>query len=110
MANVRRYCIVPGCRNTTLTTPQKRFIYVPMNEQRRSSWLKAVRTQNQYSKKSTIFVCEDHFNVSRTKCFENSVKIFDEIYHCQGEVMVSLAYLLPLYSVMEDIVEFISQN
>ena len=31
MSNVKRYCFVPGCRNTTFKTPQKRFISVPSN-------------------------------------------------------------------------------
>jgi len=97
MSNVKRYCLVPGCRNTTFKTPQKRFISVPTNVPRRSSWLKAVRTKNQYSNKGSIFVCVKIISKKvKLRVLRKIVQIFDEICLCQGEVTVSFTYLSPI--------------
>lgn len=61
-----KYCIVPMCSNTTFKTPNKIFIRVPENRNRRAKWLKACRrdVKDISDKNTALHVCEDHFNVS----------------------------------------------
>ena len=62
---VYRYCIVPGCKSTTISTPGKIFIKLPIEEKQRKIWLKAMRRQPEdISLKNHVYLCEDHFNVS----------------------------------------------
>lgn len=67
-----KYCIVPGCSNTTVKTPEKIFISVPYNEEIRKKWCDAIRRNNKItpplSNKTHRYCCEDHFNVS-VRCF-----------------------------------------
>lgn len=58
-----KWCFVPRCRCTSATTPNKIFITVPQEFERREKWFKAVRRDIPKSK-SVFFCCEDHFNVS----------------------------------------------
>ena len=55
------------CKNTTVKTPEKVFIILPEDKIRRKKWLKACRrNENDLSLSSKgLFVCEDHFNVSK---------------------------------------------
>ncbi|CAH1123022.1 unnamed protein product [Ceutorhynchus assimilis] len=58
------WCIVPMCENTSIKTPQKTFIQVPRQENRRKLWLDMVRRNpKQFSKATSVFVCEDHFDL-----------------------------------------------
>ena len=62
---VYRYCMVPNCKNTTITARDKTFINVPLNPKQRKLWLRAARRDpKDLSAKSHLHVCEDHFNVS----------------------------------------------
>ena len=36
-----KYCFVPNCKNTTKSNPEKEFIHVPTNEQKRKILLTA---------------------------------------------------------------------
>lgn len=71
MQNKKNYkwCIVPLCKNTSITTPEKCFIQVPKNDEKlRKLWIRQVRREpKEFSKVSTIYVCEDHFDVSIKK-------------------------------------------
>lgn len=52
------------CENTTVKTPNKVFIHVPVS--RKLQWLKACRRDvKDFSEKNiALYVCEEHFNVS----------------------------------------------
>ncbi|XP_050351795.1 uncharacterized protein LOC126774351 [Nymphalis io] len=62
-----KYCVVPGCRNTTVRTPNKLFFSMPVGEQRRSEWCRVMgRNQPKHRPlhpKSSRYVCEDHFDL-----------------------------------------------
>lgn len=60
-----KWCIVPMCTNTSHTTPDKLFINVPKDPKTRKKWILACRRNvSDISEKSTVYCCEDHFNVS----------------------------------------------
>lgn len=65
MKRMYKSCLVPGCTNTTVKTPEKLFVSVPKRPVIRKVWLKLAR-RNPYklADDSTIFLCEDHFDVS----------------------------------------------
>ncbi|XP_018575991.1 uncharacterized protein LOC108914628 [Anoplophora glabripennis] len=58
-----KYCIVPGCKNTSVSTPNKIFISLPSDENVRKLWQQSMRREKFVSNKGTKFCCEDHFNV-----------------------------------------------
>ncbi|XP_050559537.1 uncharacterized protein LOC118278943 isoform X12 [Spodoptera frugiperda] len=59
-----RTCAVPMCRSTSIKYPDKLFIHVPKCPKRRKQWLQLARRNPMLtSDKSTIFFCEDHFNL-----------------------------------------------
>ncbi|KAF9812371.1 hypothetical protein SFRURICE_005482 [Spodoptera frugiperda] len=59
-----RTCAVPMCRSTSIKYPDKLFIHVPKCLKRRKQWLQLARRNPMLtSDKSTIFFCEDHFNL-----------------------------------------------
>lgn len=59
------WCIVPMCTNTSIKTPQKVFISVPKQPKERKLWLRAVRRDpKKVSATSSLYCCEDHFDVS----------------------------------------------
>jgi hypothetical protein len=62
----RKICYVPLCPNTSVSTPDKMFITVPVNPVRRKLWLDAVGKTNGKNPKSPMFCCQDHFNVNFT--------------------------------------------
>ncbi|GBO05359.1 Speckle-type POZ protein [Araneus ventricosus] len=68
MAESYKYCIVPKCRNTTVTAPDKLFINVPKNYVIRKKWCKAMKRDPklnpELSASSVPHVCGDHFDVS----------------------------------------------
>nr|CAI5834346.1 unnamed protein product [Callosobruchus analis] len=57
------WCIVPECKNTSISTPEKVFIKVPTEERRRKQWIVPVSRED--ISRQVIFVCEDHFDVSK---------------------------------------------
>ena len=62
-----KFCFVPGCKSTTISTPNKRFLSVPKGE-KRVKWLSQARREPVgISLISTMHCCEDHFNVSIRK-------------------------------------------
>lgn len=58
-----KVCFVNGCLSNSQGFPNKVFVTVPLNENRRRAWFEAAR-QPYVSSQTTIFCCEDHFNVS----------------------------------------------
>ncbi|XP_073966293.1 uncharacterized protein [Choristoneura fumiferana] len=60
-----KYCIVPECKNTTLKTPDKLFIYVPNNKKVRKQWLTLAGRSDadDLSTVSRMYFCEDHFDL-----------------------------------------------
>ena len=38
-----RYCFLPKCTNTTITTPQELFVYLPTDKAKRKQWCEAAR-------------------------------------------------------------------
>ena len=59
-----RVCFVPLCLNSSIKTPEKKFLHVPNDINRRNKWFQAVRRLNNKSK-SSFYCCEDHFDVSK---------------------------------------------
>lgn len=66
-----KYCIVPMCNNTSLSTPMKIFFNVPRNEENRQKWCKVMKRDEvknvKLSATTPLFCCEDHFCVSYLK-------------------------------------------
>ncbi|XP_050515955.1 uncharacterized protein LOC126890808 [Diabrotica virgifera virgifera] len=62
-----KYCIVPGCKSTTVRTSNKHFFTLPKEPKRRLKWLKACRRDKKdISQKSIgLYVCEDHFDLEQ---------------------------------------------
>lgn len=61
--DLKRWCFVPRCKNTSRNAPHKIFVSVPATYERKVLWFKAARRA--LPKSSTKFYCcEDHFNVS----------------------------------------------
>ncbi|XP_050554357.1 uncharacterized protein LOC126911390 [Spodoptera frugiperda] len=59
-----RTCAVPMCKSTSIKYPDKLFIHVPKCPKRRKQWIQLARRNPMLtSDKSTIFFCEDHFNL-----------------------------------------------
>lgn len=60
-----RWCVVPQCRNTSKSSPNKLFIDVPRKADIRRKWLDLARRNHQnMSVTSPVYFCEDHFDVS----------------------------------------------
>lgn len=59
-----KWCIVPQCKSSSSNTPEKVFLQVPLKDNLRKLWLEAVDRQ-QLSATSCLYVCEDHFDVSK---------------------------------------------
>lgn len=61
------YCLVPKCPNTVRNSPNKLFFSLPMDQQRRLQWYKAMKHEDgirqRLSYVSGLHCCEDHFNV-----------------------------------------------
>ncbi|KAJ8968394.1 hypothetical protein NQ317_012231 [Molorchus minor] len=80
-----KYCLVPLCKSTTVKTPNKIFIRLPLNRSRRTKWLKACqRDIHDISPNSNaLHVCQDHFNVSVNR--KRASAQSDRITALQGE-------------------------
>ncbi|XP_050513108.1 uncharacterized protein LOC126888777 [Diabrotica virgifera virgifera] len=57
-----KYCMVPQCKNTTRSTPNKLFFRIPNDRKLRKQWCKMMR-RDTVSPASCLYCCEDHFNV-----------------------------------------------
>lgn len=61
----RKWCFVPGCQNTSRSTPEKVFVTVPKDKKIKKKWFVAARREiSDVSEKTVFYCCEDHFNVS----------------------------------------------
>lgn len=58
-----KWCFVPLCTSTSTSTPNKMFVRVPQDYERKKRWFSAARRDMPKSK-SEFFCCEDHFRVS----------------------------------------------
>ncbi|CAH2090676.1 unnamed protein product [Euphydryas editha] len=58
-----RCCIVPQCKNTTVTTPNKLFFCVPIGDQKRRDWCTAIGRIKPLQPNTNWFCCEDHFDI-----------------------------------------------
>lgn len=57
-------CFVPSCKSTTIKTPDKLFLHVPVNVELRKAWCKAVGISS--TLQNNCYCCEDHFNVKNS--------------------------------------------
>ncbi|XP_072943802.1 uncharacterized protein [Epargyreus clarus] len=57
-----RYCLVPLCKNTIRSTPDKVFFSVPHDMKIRNQWCKMMR-RDKVSPMAHLHCCEDHFNI-----------------------------------------------
>lgn len=79
-SKVYKWCAVPQCKNTSIKTPNKLFIYVPNKKIIRDRWLNlARRDPSVISTNSSIYFCEDHFDVSSCHRF---IGIKRSRYYC----------------------------
>lgn len=59
-----KWCAVPQCKNTSIKTPEKLFVNVPINVKLRRKWFQlARRDPKDVMENSKVFFCEDHFHV-----------------------------------------------
>nr|XP_049706943.1 uncharacterized protein LOC126056809 [Helicoverpa armigera] len=59
-----RWCVVSECENTSVKTPDKLWIQVPVDINMRNTWLKVARRDpGLLSDKSRLYFCEDHFDL-----------------------------------------------
>lgn len=66
-----RCCIVSGCGNTSVSTPDKLFIPAPRKAETRIKWLQLARRKNEEMYvNSLLYFCEDHFDVSTYMVFK----------------------------------------
>lgn len=76
------WCIVPHCTNTSIKTPEKVFIHVPKDPKTRRLWLLAARRDpKEISAATSVYCCEDHFDVSEfpknhNTCLQKYNKLF----------------------------------
>ncbi|CAH1999614.1 unnamed protein product [Acanthoscelides obtectus] len=62
----RKWCFVPKCTSTSSTTPQKIFVSVPKAAAQRKKWFDAARRDvKSVSSTSTMYCCEDHFDLEK---------------------------------------------
>ncbi|KAI5735083.1 hypothetical protein M8J77_013975 [Diaphorina citri] len=57
------YATEAVCNSTSKSTPDKVFISVPRDENRRKAWFNAMRRKNVLSSKTFAAVCADHFDL-----------------------------------------------
>ena len=70
-----KWCFVPGCKSTSVSTPNKVFISVPQEYSRKRNWFKAAR-RDLPKTKTCFYCCEDHFNVSKSVIFDKIFKTY----------------------------------
>lgn len=62
----KKWCFVPRCTNTSINNPEKIFISVPNNLQRKKRWFSAARRElKEVSIKTHFYCCEDHFKLEQ---------------------------------------------
>ncbi|XP_026745457.1 uncharacterized protein LOC113506818 isoform X4 [Trichoplusia ni] len=61
--NTRKSCVVPKCKNTTTNSPDNFFFIVPKDVKMRKKWIKAMKRLDPFGDNSTVYCCEDHFNL-----------------------------------------------
>ncbi|KAJ8986268.1 hypothetical protein NQ317_009978 [Molorchus minor] len=82
-AKYSKYCLVPQCESTSIKTPGKIFISLPVGssknkKKRRILWLRAMRRNtDDISENTRGFVCEDHFNVTLPIPSKQSILTYD---------------------------------
>ncbi|KAF9418154.1 hypothetical protein HW555_004964 [Spodoptera exigua] len=87
-----KLCTVPCCTSTTIKYPNKLFIHVPQSGPLRKKWLQlARRDPSTVSSKSSIYFCEDHFDVSIIHLFSRQILLPNDMenymeYHIMGSV------------------------
>lgn len=64
-----KYCIVPQCKSTTKSTPNKVFVTVPKDTKMKDIWQQQMKRVEKISSSSTKYCCEDHFDVTHFKNF-----------------------------------------
>lgn len=62
--NVYKFCFVPGCKNTTITAPNKVFLSVPNEPVKRKAWCEAAGCPGK-SLRAGSHACEDHFDLQQ---------------------------------------------
>nr|XP_049704422.1 uncharacterized protein LOC110381940 [Helicoverpa armigera] len=79
-SKVYKWCAVPQCKNTSISTPKKVFVHVPYKKTIRHKWLKLAR-RNPYDlvTNSPLYFCENHFDLP------NDMINYME-YHVMGSV------------------------
>ncbi|KAK9880722.1 hypothetical protein WA026_021849 [Henosepilachna vigintioctopunctata] len=61
-----KWCLVPQCTNTSIKTPEKMFVNLPLNTKLLKKWLiLSRRNPKDIAAKSHAFMCEDHFNMEK---------------------------------------------
>ncbi|KAK4878062.1 hypothetical protein RN001_010568 [Aquatica leii] len=71
-AQTNKWCFVPGCTSTSVSTPDKKFVCVPDDYTRKMKWFTAARRDMPQSK-SKFYCCEDHFNFEKDA--ENYIRV-----------------------------------
>ncbi|XP_018569395.1 uncharacterized protein LOC108909508 [Anoplophora glabripennis] len=62
----RKWCFIPKCTNTSVKTPSKIFVTVPVAPKRRENWFAAARRNvTEVSPTSAVYCCEDHFDLEK---------------------------------------------
>lgn len=64
LTTYKKNCFVTLCPNTSVLTPNKMFITIPINPARRKLWMDAVGKPATKNPKSPLFCCQDHFEVT----------------------------------------------
>ncbi|XP_015112961.1 uncharacterized protein LOC107038394 isoform X3 [Diachasma alloeum] len=99
-----KYCFVPNCRSTTITTPNKIFICVPKSEEIRRLWCIAAAYTGKLRLSSAI--CEDHFKLDEdlenymewkmTGCRKRLKEgVYPRYFSCQATSKFASAYVSP---------------
>ncbi|XP_043234118.1 uncharacterized protein LOC122387743 [Amphibalanus amphitrite] len=62
-----RWCFVPGCKNTSVSAPNKIFLTVPLQLKARRTWARAARRidAGSLTSRNIWFCCEDHFDLEQ---------------------------------------------
>ncbi|XP_052745597.1 uncharacterized protein LOC112047120 isoform X3 [Bicyclus anynana] len=67
-----QHCVVPYCKNNRRNAPDKLYIRVPYESKLRKQWLDLARRDRIFSPRSSLYFCEDHFDLP--KDMENYVQ------------------------------------
>ncbi|CAM1295768.1 Uncharacterised protein r2_g504 [Pycnogonum litorale] len=61
-SSVYKYCFVLGCTNSSIKTPGKVFLTVPLDRKRREQWNTDARRKHHVDDNGGRYCCEDHFD------------------------------------------------